>query len=88
MTNPLCSSLNEKRGAGHLRRPYLVSSRLLDRQSQHGLLDRDRGVVLQDRLLPVQRQLAALIIQLPESVEAVVVVAHHLAGQADVTELG
>jgi hypothetical protein len=46
--------------------------------------------VLQHRLVPadlLQRQLAALIVKLLETIKAVAAVPHHLAGLADIAEL-
>src|SRR5262249_2789674 len=64
----------------------LTEGRLLDRQRYDGSLDLLRHAVLQHRLLAadfLQRQFAALVVELLEAVEAVATVAHHFAGLAD-----
>ena len=63
---------------------------LLERELNNGLLDLLGHPILQHRLLAadlLQRQLAALIVQLFETVEAVAAIPHHLAGLADIAEL-
>ena len=68
----------------------LKKGRLLDRKLNHRRLNLGRHPVLQQRLAPadlLQRQLAALLVQLLEAVEAVARVAQHLAGLAHIAEL-
>jgi hypothetical protein len=68
----------------------LAVSRLVERKLDGDRLDLGRGAVLEDRLSPrqfLQRQFAAGIIKLLETVKAVAAVAHHLAGLADIAEL-
>src|SRR5262249_42554956 len=68
----------------------LTEGRLLDRQRYDGVFDLLRHAVLQHRLLAadlLQRQFAALLVQLLKPVEAVTAVTHHLAGLADIAEL-
>src|SRR5262249_54810546 len=55
-----------------------------------GVFDLLRHAVLQHRLLAadfLQRQFAALVVQLLKPVEAVAAITHHLAGLADIAEL-
>ena len=73
-----------------VRDPNLAPGRLLDRKLNHRRLNLGRHPVLQQRLAPadlLQRQLAALLVQLLEAVEAVARVAQHLAGLAHIAEL-
>src|SRR3954447_4528363 len=62
--------------------PHLAKPRLFDRQLHNRLFNLRLGSVLQTRLTPpdlLQRQLATLLIQFLEPVEAIPRVAHHLA---------
>jgi len=68
----------------------LAEGGLLQRQVEDDRLDLRRRPVLQDWLAPrqlLQRQFAAGLVKLLETVEAVARVAHHLAGLADIAEL-
>ena len=70
--------------------PDLAKSGLLDGERNDSVLDLLRYTILQDRLLAadfLQRQFAALVVELLEAIETVAAVAHHLAGLADVAEL-
>ena len=70
--------------------PGLAQGRLVDRHGHHRRFDLGRNPVLQDRLAArhlLKRQLPAFVVEIPEPVEAVPAVAHHLAGLADVAEL-
>jgi hypothetical protein len=69
---------------------HLAVGRLLGSERDHGVLDRRLDAVLQDRLaLGDLRQgdLAALLVKLLKTIEAVPRVPHDLAGLADVVEL-
>ena len=64
--------------------------RLLNGECHNGVFNVLRHAVLQHRLLAadlLQRQIAAFVVQLLETVEAVAAIAHHLASLADVAEL-
>src|SRR5262249_60983390 len=68
----------------------LAERRLLGGKSYDGVFDILRHAVLQHRLLAadlLQGQLAAFVVKLLETIEAVAAIAHHLAGFADVAEL-
>src|SRR5262249_40952971 len=68
----------------------LTEGRLLDRQRYDGVFDLLRHAVLQHRLLAadfLQRQFAALVVQLLKPVAAAAPKTHHLAGLAAIAEL-
>src|ERR1700739_2531359 len=73
--------------AGEIDKPRRFSASDTRTWPQAGCsLDSERRSVLQDRLLAtdrLQHQLAALIVQLLETVKAVTAVSHHLADLAD-----
>src|SRR4051794_28433608 len=69
--------------------PHLSKRRLFDRQLHNRLFDMRLGSVLHTRLTPadlLQRQLAALLVQFFEPVEAIARVAHHLASLGNTAE--
>ena len=68
----------------------LAVRRPVQRKLDDDRLDLGRRAVLQDRLAPrqlLQRQFAAGVIKLLETIETVAAIAHHFAGLADVAEL-
>ena len=69
---------------------HLTEGRLLNGERNDGILYLLRHAVLQHRLHAadlLQRQFAALLVELLEPVEAVVAVAHHFSSLADIAEL-
>src|SRR5690606_21976337 len=70
--------------------PHLAEGRPLDRHLDHGFLDRRIDPVLLERLAARhlgERQIAALLVELLEAIEAVAAVSHDPAGLADAAEL-
>jgi hypothetical protein len=68
----------------------LAKGRLVQRKLNDPRRDLGRGPVRQDRLLAgdfLQGELAAFVIELLESVEAVAAIAEHLASLAHIAEL-
>ena len=68
----------------------LTIGRSVQRELDDDRFDLGRRPVLQDRLAPrqlLQRQFAAGVVKLLETIETVAAIAHHFAGLADIAEL-